>query len=108
MEALQVVPPEIKCHCHREKDRELIRHKVELQMKKLARFVSQTTEILAGADAADRARQYIVEHQRGNGKPRNERPHSVADHYVYAAAYEHAAAFHVDGTNGEAEQHYAE
>ena len=35
-------------------------------------------------------------------------PHRVAHDDIHAAAHVHAAAFHVNGTHGEAEQHDAE
>ena len=74
-------------------------------MKKFAGFVDESSEILAGAHAADRSCQDVIEQECGYGKARNERPHGVSNDNVDAATYKHAAAFHVDRPHGEAEQH---
>ena len=78
-----------------------------LQMSQFADFVEQAGQILAGADHADGAGEDVVEDQRRDGEPRDERAHGVAHDDVHAAAHEHAAAFHVDRAHGEAEQHDA-
>src|SRR5207247_647495 len=108
MKSLDIRPPKVRGHEYREKDCELIRRNLKLKIQQDARFVDQSPEILARTDAADRTGENVIEKKCRHGKPRDEWPHRVAHHDVYAAAHEHAAAFHVDRANGEAEQHDAE
>ena len=74
-------------------------------MRNFGDFIQQMTEVLSGADAADGSGKYVIEYQSGNGKTGHERAHGVPHHYIDAAAHEHAAAFHVNGTDCKAEQH---
>ena len=108
-ECLDVVPPEIRRHEQSRKTRRTrFGGHVDAGVQQFADLIHQPAEILAGADAADRSGQDVIEDQRGNGESGQERPHGIADHDIHAAAHEHAAAFHVNGAHGEAEQHDAE
>ena len=88
-------------------DGELIGRNLECELQQFADFVDQPSEILAGADAADRSGEDVIEQQSRNGKARDERSHRVTYDDVHTAAYKHAAAFHVDRAHGETEQHDA-
>ena len=68
-------------------------------------FADQAGEILARGDAADRAGQNVVEHQRGNAEFGERAAQSALDRAIHAPAHEHAAAFHVHGANGIRKQH---
>ena len=103
--SLDVQPPEVKRHGDCEEDCKRIRRNLYPKSCGCGRFVDQMPQILAGADAADRAGENIVKQQRGNGKPCHKRTHGVPDHDIHAAPHEHAAAFHIHGPDGEAEEH---
>src|SRR6188474_1966726 len=60
---------------------------------------------MTGADGADGAGEDVVENESGDGKAGKEWSHGIPNHYINAAPHIHAAAFHVHGPNGEAEQH---
>ena len=74
----------------------------------VAHFIDQAGEIETRADAADRARQNVVEHQRRNGKLGQSAPHGLMHHAVDAAAHEHAAALDVNRADRVREQHDAQ
>ena len=77
-------------------------------MQRLGDIVQQAPQILPRADRADGAGENVVDHQRGDGKLGDGGSDAVAHHDVHAAAHEHAAAFHVHGAHGVAEQHHAQ
>src|SRR5205814_6937002 len=88
--------------------RALIRIDADIRTKESGNFVEEPAQILSRADAADRAGEDVVKDQRRNREAGHEMTHRVADDDINAAANEHAAAFHVDRTDGETEQHHAE
>jgi len=71
------------------------------RVKILQEVFDQSREILACRDeAADRSREDVVKHERGNAEFR-ERPAEGHLHgSIHAAAHEHAAAFHVNCPHG--------
>src|ERR1700733_305853 len=71
----------------------------------LADLVDQAAQVQPRADAADRAGQHVIEHERGDGELRQSAAHGFVDDLVDAAAHEHAAALDVDGAYRVGEQH---
>ena len=100
-----VRPPEICRRSDAESGGELEPRNRRPGMQHLRYFVDHACQILAGADHTDRSRQDVIEDKSGNGEPRQERSHRVADDDINTAAHVHAAAFQIDGTHGKAEQH---
>ena len=65
----------------------------------------QAGEILPRRDAADRAGEDVVEHQRGNAEFGERAAERLFDRAINAPADKHAAAFDVHRANGVREQH---
>src|SRR6185295_13602659 len=105
MHALGVAPPEINGRDDTETRGEFMRRDGHAGAQHFRDLVEQTTEILARADAADRAGENVVEDECGDGKAREEWAHGVAYDDVHAAAHIHAAAFEVYRAHREAEKH---
>src|SRR5262249_30844597 len=99
VQPFDVRPPEIYRDEGGKEDRELFRRNPEGEMQKLADFIDETPEIWPGADAADRPCQDVIEQERRDGQASHKRTHRIAYDDVNAAANEHAAALHVDGTH---------
>src|SRR5579859_1302552 len=75
------------------------------QVRMLREFAEQTAEILSGGDAADRASEDVIEHQRGDAEFRQRSTERLLDRAVHATAHEHAAAFHVHRAHRVGKQH---
>src|SRR5580765_593597 len=108
VDTLDIRPPEIQRRNHTERRRELEWRNRTAGVHHLRYFVDHTSQILAGADDADRSRENVIENQSRYRKTRQEWSHGVAYDDINAAADIHAAAFQIDGTNCEAEQHDSE
>ncbi len=74
----------------------------------VADLVDEPGEIEARANAADRAGQDVVEHERGNGELGKRSAHRLVHNFVDTSSHEHAAALNVDSFYGVREQHDAE
>ena len=104
-DALDVLPPEIDRHHHGKCGRRGVRIQLHARMRVGQHFVQQAAQVLARGNAADRAGQHVVEHQRGNGKFRQRAAHRFLHHAIHAAAHEHAAALDVNLRHGVGKQH---
>src|SRR5262249_46290880 len=108
MNALDIVPPEVRDHADCKESGKLVRGDFETQMKQFRRLIHKAAKILARADSAYRARQDVIKNEGRNRKPGEKLAHGVAHENVHPAANVHAAAFHVNGPYCEAEQHDAQ
>ena len=108
MDALNVLPPEVGGNDEAESGGEEVGGDAALHVQHLSHLIEEATEVLAGGDAADGAGEDVVEDEGGNGQAGHEGSHRVTDNNVDAAPDEHAAAFHIDGADREAEQHDGE
>ncbi len=108
MNALDVLPPEVRRDQHTESGSEKIHGQLMFHVSHFAELIQQGSQVLPRADDADRTCEDVVKDERRNRQPRHERPHGVAHDDIHAAADEHAAAFHVDAANREAEEHDGE
>ncbi len=122
LDALDVLPPEVEGDGHGEQDRGGVdadlRRAVEHVMNGGGDpaagvgdgdgVVDQAGDVLSRGNAGDRPGQYVVEHQRRDTELGEGAAESFFDDTIDAAAHEHRAAFHVDGTDGEGEQHDAQ
>src|SRR3984957_1571547 len=106
--ALGVFPPEVDRDDDREcgrdaADRVLRKRPAEMEIDR--QFAHQAGEILARGDAADRAGQDVVEHQRRNAEFRERTAQRLFDRAINAPADKHTAAFDVHRANGVREEH---
>ncbi len=119
LNSLGVLPPEIERHQHGEDDgrpidvhvRRAVEHEVHGTRNPAVGVgggegvIDQPGDVLAGGNARDGAGQDVVEHQGGDADLGQGSAQSFLDHAVDAAADEHGAALHVDGSHREGEQH---
>ena len=70
--------------------------------------IDQASDVLSRRNAGDRPGQDVIEHQGGNTELGERAAESFFDDAIDAAAHKHGAAFHVDGADGEGEQHDAQ
>ena len=68
-------------------------------------FANETADVLAGSNAADRAGQNVIKHQRGHAEFCQRAAERLFHRAVDAAAHEHAAAFDVYRAHGIRKQH---
>src|SRR5882672_11736024 len=61
----------------------------------LQEIIDEPSKVLAGGDAADRAGQDVVEHERGDAEFCKRSAESHFHGAIHATAHEHAAAFYV-------------
>ncbi len=106
--ALGVFPPEV----NRDDDREGCRDTADgvlgkraAQMEVDRKLAHQSGEILARGDAADRAGEDVVEHQRRNAEFGERAAEGLFDRAINAPADEHAAALDVHRAHGVRENH---
>ncbi len=110
--ALCVFPPEVNCDDDGETSGDQTCGafgEVRLgKMKIQEQLVEKATEILAGRDAADGAREDIVKHQSGNGKFCETAAERLFNGAIDATADEHAAALDVHRADGVRKDHDGE
>ena len=71
-------------------------------------LIHQACNVLAGRNARDRPGEDVIEHQGRDAELGERAAESFLDDAIDAAAHEHGAAFHVNGTDSEREQHHAQ
>ena len=71
-------------------------------------LIEHTYEILPGRNAADRAGEDVIKHQRRNGKFGEGASQRFFHHAIHTAAHEHAAALDIHGSHRIRKQHDAE
>ncbi len=87
---------------HRQPAHPVMRHAQPHQL------VHQSDDVLPGRHPGDRPRQNVVEHQRRDAELGERPAQRLLDDPVDAAARKHAAAFDIDRSHREAEQHHAQ
>ena len=106
--ALDVLPPEIEG----DGDSHGRGGRIDVEMQRDVRvgeqLVEHADEILACRNAADRAGEDVIKHQRRNGELREGSSQRFFHHAVHTAAHEHAAALDVHGSHRIRKQHDAE
>ena len=107
-DAFDVLPPEIERHGDGKKRGSQISRQSNVQMGVAEEVVQKSGKVLAGGHAADRSRQNVVEHQRGNGDFRKPAAHGLLNHAIDAAADKHAATFHIQGAHRVSQEHHGE
>src|SRR3954453_14230584 len=80
---------------------------MKVEVGESEQLVYQVAQILARADGAGRTGKNVVKDKGRDGKARGEWSHAVADDDVDTTTDKHAAAFHIDGAHGKAEEHDA-
>src|SRR6516162_1069057 len=96
-DALDVLPPEIKCDCNCHGRSGGIHVEMKRDVRVNEELVEHTDQILTCRDAADGPGEHVVKHKRRNGELRERSSQRFFHHAVHAAAHEHAAALDVHG-----------
>ncbi len=106
--SLGVLPPEIESYRDRKSSRNAVdrrRGKGTAEVGLLREIAEKAAEVLPCGRAADRSRQNVVKHQRGDAEFRKRPAKRLLHCTVDSAAYKHAAAFYIDRPDGIGEQH---
>ncbi len=108
LDAENILVPEINGYGDGEERGAEIRRKDNSDVRELEQLIDQADQILSCGDAADRAGQDVVEHERGDGNFRKRRAHRLFHDAIHAATREHRARLDVHGAHCVGEEHHRE